>query len=159
MSRADLARTSCSAARTIELFGDGWTLMILRELFLGSRRFDDLQGQTGASPPILSQRLKRLEATGVLRREAYSDRPPRHEYRLTAMGRDLWPVVVAMKAWGDKWLDGDATAVAIEHKGCGHTIVPRMTCPDCGEPLQAHDARTRLSPEFERERTANRNRP
>ena len=163
MSRADLARTSCSAARAIELFGDGWTLMILREMFLGGRRFDDLQRQTGASPHILSQRLKRLEATGVLRREAYSDRPPRHEYRLTAMGRDLWPVVVAMKAWGDRWLDdgaaSGASAVAIEHRGCGHTVVPRMTCPDCGAPMQAHDARTLLSPEFERERAANRNRP
>ena len=152
MSRADLAKQACTMARTIELFGDEWTLMILREMFLGGRRFDDLRRQTGASPHILSQRLKRLEGVGVLRRERYSARPPRHEYRLTGKGRDLWPVIVSLKAWGDRWLEGGNTPVEISHKGCGHTVVPRMTCPDCGEPMQAHDARTRLSPDYQHER-------
>ncbi len=154
MSRADLAQNACTAARTIELFGDEWTLMILREMFLGGRRFDDLQRQTGASPHILSQRLKRLESIGVLRRETYSAHPPRHEYRLTEKGRDLWPVVVSMKLWGDKWLGHGVTPVEIIHKSCGRPVIPRMTCPDCSQPMAAHDARTRLSPEFETERSA-----
>lgn len=153
MSRADLAQSVCTVARTVELFGDEWTLMILREMFLGGRRFDDLQRQTNASPHTLSQRLKRLETVGVLRREAYSVHPPRYEYRLTEQGRDLWPVIVSMKAWGDKWLgEGAGTSVEIMHKGCGHEVVPCMTCPECGEPMTAHDALPRLSSEFETER-------
>lgn len=154
MSRSDLASQICTYARTIELLGNEWTLMVLRELFLGARRFDELQCQTGASPHTLSQRLKRLEREGVLRREAYSDHPPRYEYRLTAMGRDLWPVIIAMKSWGDTWLEDGDKPVAITHKRCGQTVVPQMTCPDCGERMHAHDAEAHLSNEFKRERRA-----
>lgn len=162
MSRTDLAADLCTLARTAELFGDAWTLTILRELFLGERRFDDLLRQTGASPHILSQRLKRLVAAGILRRETYSDHAARYDYRLTDKGRAIWPVVIAMKAWGDRWLD-DATnpagpPVAIEHKGCGRIVVPRMTCPDCGEPMTAHDARPLLSEPFGARRAAARRR-
>ncbi|MEP4377703.1 MAG: winged helix-turn-helix transcriptional regulator [Alphaproteobacteria bacterium] len=152
MSRSDLASQVCTYARTIELLGNEWTLMILRELFLGSRRFDDLRSQTGASPHTLSQRLKRLEGAGILRREAYSEHPPRYEYRLTAMGRDLWPIIIAIKQWGDKWFEGDTTHVEITHKDCGATVTPRMTCPDCGAPMHAHDSEPRLSTEYENER-------
>tara|TARA_R110002072_G_scaffold11623_2_gene52209 strand:+ start:542 stop:1033 length:492 start_codon:yes stop_codon:yes gene_type:complete len=156
MSRSDLASQVCTYARTIELLGNEWTLMILRELFLGARRFDALQCQTGASPHTLSQRLKRLEREGILRREAYSEHPPRYEYRLTAMGRDLWPVIIAMKIWGDAWLDerleAGHTPVAITHKGCGRTVVPQMTCPECGEQMHAHDAEAHISEEFKRAR-------
>lgn len=156
MSRADLAESACTVARTVAMVGDEWTFMILREMMLGARRFDDMQRQTGASPHLLSQRLKKLESTGVVRREAYSERPLRHEYRLTEMGRDLWPAVIALKQWGDRWLAGGATSVEIEHKGCGHVVQPRMTCPDCGEPMAAHDARPRITPEFAEERRAAR---
>jgi len=128
--------------------------MIVRETFLGNRRFDDLQRQTGASPHSLSQRLKRLESIGVLRRETYSEHPPRHEYRLTTMGRDLWPVIVSMKAWGDKWLGEGTPSIDIRHKACGNVILPQMTCPECHEPMEAHDAQARLSREFEHERNA-----
>jgi len=152
MSRTQLAENVCTVARAIELFGDAWTLMILREMFLGGRRFDDLQRLTGASPHTLSQRLKRLERVGVLRRETYSERPPRHEYRLTEMGRDLWPVIVSMKAWGDKWFHHEPAPVEIVHKSCGHTVMPEMVCPECHEPMQATDAAPRLSSEFEQER-------
>ena len=154
MSRADLAAKACTVARAVEIVGDEWTLMLLREMFLGGRRFDDLQRQTGASPHILSRRLKRLENSGVLRRDAYSTHPPRYEYRLTAKGRGLWPVVIALKVWGDEWLGDEPTPVEIVHKACGRTVGPHLTCPDCGKPMQAHDARTRLSPDFETERKA-----
>lgn len=158
MSRSDLADQVCTYARTIELLGNEWTLMVLREMFLGARRFDELQCQTGVSPHTLSQRLKRLERERIVRRETYSERPKRHEYRLTARGRDLWPVIMAMKGWGDRWLDGGdgAPPVSITHKGCGQTVAPQMTCPECGDVMQAHDAEPRLSPEFEEAREAAR---
>jgi DNA-binding HxlR family transcriptional regulator len=91
MSRSELAQQTCTVARTVEKFGDEWTLMILRKMFLGGRRFDDLQSQTGASPHMLSQRLKRMEAIGVIKRETYSERPPRHEYALTIKGATYGP--------------------------------------------------------------------
>lgn len=157
MSRSELAENTCTAARAAEIFGDAWMMMILREMFLGSRRFDDLQRLTGASPATLSQRLKRLESVGVLRRETYQDNPPRYEYRLTAMGRDLWPVIVSMKAWGDRWLgSGEAPPVAIIHKHCGAAVTPHMVCPACHEPMEARDSESRLSPAFEHERQAAR---
>lgn len=153
MSRSQLAENTCTAARAVELFADAWMMMILREMFLGTRRFDDLQGLTGVSPATLSQRLKKLEHIGVLCREAYQTNPTRYEYRLSAMGRDLWPVIVSMKAWGDKWLgSAEETPVAIIHKQCGAAVTPHMVCPACRAPMAAHDAEPRLSPKFEQER-------
>lgn len=155
MSRSQLAENTCTAARAVELFADAWMMMILREMFLGTRRFDDLQRLTGVSPATLSQRLKKLEHIGVLCREAYQANPTRYEYRLTAMGRDLWPVIVSMKAWGDKWLGSDGNVpVSIVHKQCGATVTPIMVCPDCHAPMEAHDAEPQLSPAFEHERKA-----
>ncbi|MEM7429988.1 MAG: helix-turn-helix domain-containing protein [Pseudomonadota bacterium] len=156
MSRADLKSKSCSIARAVAQVGDEWTIMILREMFLGSRRFDDFLRQTGMSSHLLAQRLKKLEQQGVIRREPYSTRPPRDEYRLTAMGRDLWPVVIALKQWGDRWLGEGEPAVEIVHKGCGRAVRPQLICPECQAPMAAHDAEARLSPSFEREREAAR---
>jgi len=154
MGRADLSLQSCSIARAVARVGDEWTILILREMFLGTRRFDEFLCQTGMSSHLLAGRLKKLEALGVVRREAYSEHPPRSEYRLTAMGRDFWPVIIAFKQWGDCWL-GDADApVQIVHKGCGHLTRPQMTCADCGQAMAAHDARTELTQAYERERQA-----
>lgn len=140
MSRADLTHDACTVARAAELLGDAWTLLVLRELFLGQRRFDAIQRQTGASPPLLSQRLKRLEAEGIVARRPYSVHPPRDEYRLTAKGRELWPVVVALKGWGDRWCAEDGAApppMRLRHAGCGAPTTPRMVCEACGEPMDA----------------------
>ena len=156
MARADLARQTCTIARAVSLVGDEWTFMILREMFLGGRRFDDFQRQTGASAALLSQRLKKLEAEGVIRKEAYSERPVRFEYRMTAMGRELWPAVITLKQWGDKWLGDGPAPVEIVHKACGHVTEPQMTCSVCGEPMAAHDAEPRLSEPFDTERQAMR---
>jgi len=159
MSRADLSSQTCTIGRAVALVGDEWTFMILREMFLGNRRFDNFLRQTGMSSHLLSQRLKKLEAEGVIRREAYSEHPPRHEYRLTDMGRALWPVVITMKQWGDRWLgEGDAP-IEIVHKGCGLVTQPQMTCQACGEPMTAHDAEPRLSQTFDKERHAARRQP
>ena len=156
MSRADLRLQSCSIARAVAQVGDEWTILILREMFLGTRRFDDFLRQTRMSSHLLAGRLKKLETLGVIWREAYSEHPPRSEYRLTAMGRDLWPVIIALKQWGDCWLaDGDAP-VKIVHKDCGHLTQPQMTCPDCGQVMGAGDASAELIESYERERQTSR---
>ncbi len=159
MSRADLSTQTCSIARAVAQVGDEWTIMILREMFMGTRRFDDFLRFTGMSSHLLSVRLKKLEAQGVIRREAYSERPLRHEYRLTRMGRELWPVVIALKQWGDRWLVAAEPPVEIVHKGCGHETRPQLTCSACGEAMQAHDATIRMTPSFEQERQAVRKTP
>lgn len=153
MSRADLANTTCTISRAIERVGDPWVLTILRELFMGSRRFDDLQRLTGASPHTLSQRLKQMCADGILQKRSYSSHPPRFEYVLTEKGRDLWPVIVMLKVWGDKWM-GAAGAVTLTHKGCGAEMVPQVICPECGEAVQARDVTATVGTAFRAERDA-----
>lgn len=149
MSRADLANSLCSVARAIERVGEPWTLMILREMFLGARRFDVLQRNTGASPHSLSVRLKQLCADGIVRTRLYSDHPPRREYTLTDKGQALWPVIIALKTWGDDWLcDDQAPAIQLTHKGCGAVTVPRMVCSECGMPMTAQDCVPHLGPAF-----------
>lgn len=152
MGRAALSSRSCTIARAAALVGDEWTIMILRELFLGTRRFDDFLRQTGMSSHLLSGRLKKLETAGVIRRTAYSERPPRFEYRLTEMGRTLWPVVISLKQWGDRWLGMGETPVRLVHEACGAVTRPRMTCDECGEPMDAHGSEARLSQAFSEER-------
>ncbi|HJO20101.1 MAG TPA: helix-turn-helix domain-containing protein, partial [Acidimicrobiales bacterium] len=93
----------CSIARTLEAVGDRWTLLILRDLFRGVRRFERLHGDLGIARNLLTDRLRRLEEAGVVQRVPYQERPVRHEYRLTAKGRDLSPALVALMAWGDRW--------------------------------------------------------
>ncbi len=148
MSRSNLSLQTCSIARAVSQMGDEWTFMILRELFLGTRRFDDFQRLTGMSSHLLSKRLRKLESHRVIRRNAYSDHPPRYEYRLTEKGRDLWPVIIALKQWGDKWLTEGAPPVQIRHKKCGHLTNPGMTCSECGEAMSALDASAQLSQPF-----------
>lgn len=159
MSRADLSLQRCTIARAVALIGDVWTIIILREMFLGTRRFDDFQRQTGISPHLLSQRLKKLETEAVIRREAYSKRPLRHEYRLTEMGRAVWPVIISLKQWGDDWVGDGPAPVDIQHKGCGQITRPQMTCTSCGAPMTAHDATACLSEPYNTERQAARKHP
>ena len=159
MSRTDLPSHTCTIARATAQVGNEWTLLIVREMFLGTRRFDDFLHLTGMSSHLLAQRLKKLEAEGVIRRELYSERPPRYEYRLTEKGRDLWPVIIALKQWGDGWLGTDDAPVLITHKACGKVVRPHLTCPDCGERIEAHDAEAQLSHTFELERQAARRAP
>lgn len=153
MSRSDLADTSCTTSRAVERVGETWRLMILREMFLGSRRFDDLQRNTGASPHILSQRLKQMVADGIISTHTYSQHPPRKEYRLTEKGRDLWPVIVMLRAWGNKWLDkSPERSTTLTHKGCGEVSEPYLVCSVCGEPMEAHDCSAVIGEKFEQER-------
>jgi len=153
MSRADLSEMTCSVARTVEIIGDSWTLMILRELFLGSRRFDALQKQTGGSPHLISQRLKRLVGEGILDRRAYQQRPARYEYFLTDKGLDLWPVIIALKGWGDRWTGWtDDLPVTLVHRACGHDTDPELSCSHCREPIGPRDVKARMSDAMQAER-------
>ena len=141
----DIGEQTCSIARSLAILGDRWTMLLLRNAFLGTRRFDDFQQQLGVTRHVLADRLKRLVDVGVLRKEAYQAN--RQEYRLTEMGRDLYPVVISLATWGDKWLDeGKGAPLLYRHRGCGHTMHPVLTCPDCGEPVQARDVIPEIGP-------------
>jgi DNA-binding HxlR family transcriptional regulator len=114
-------------------------MLIVRDAFLGIRRFDQFQERLGISRNILNQRLNWLVDNGVLERVQYSEHPPRYEYKLTAKGRDLWPVLTAMRQWGDKYAAPDGPPMRIVHKACGEVTEAVMTCAHCGERLSARD--------------------
>ena len=116
-------------------------MLIVRDGFLGITRFDDFQERLGISRNILNQRLGRLVEAGVLTKVAYSEHPPRYDYRLTDKGRDLWPVLTAMRQWGDRYAAPDGPPLEVTHKGCGQVTNAVMVCSECGEPLEARAVR------------------
>ena len=146
----ELGDQPCSLARALAIIGDRWTMMILRETFVGVRRFEAFQDRLGLSKALLSERLKLLTEEGVLERQAYQERPPRFEYRLTAKGLDLYPVLLAMVAWGNKYEAGDKGPPIIHHhKICGHDFKAMMACSECGETLHARAVSVRPGEGFE----------
>jgi DNA-binding HxlR family transcriptional regulator len=133
----------CSIAGALELIGDRWALLLIRDLSMGMSRYDDLRATVGIPPATLSARLKRLEETGIVERVRYQDRPPRDEYRLTPKGRDLWKVSIALREWGDRW---DASGfgkptIEIVDRETGRPLVLAMVDAETGEPV----ARDRIS--------------
>lgn len=144
MKWEDLAQEPCSVARSVAVIGDRWTLMILRDCFLGVRRFEAFQERLGISRTIIADRLKHLTQEEVLRRTPYQDHPTRHEYRLTDKGLDLHPVVMAIVHWGDRHYAGEAGPPLLHrHKACGCDFHPVQTCSECGEPVDARAVETR----------------
>ncbi|MDV9188696.1 helix-turn-helix domain-containing protein [Streptomyces sp. SR27] len=132
----------CSIADTLALVGEKYSLLVLREVSLGVRRFDRIARNTGAPRDILTARLKRLVEAGVLEKVPYSERPQRFEYRATPAGEELQPVLVTLMAWGDRHLNADHRPVVLEHR-CGEVLSPRVVCAHCGgeadtESLRAH---------------------
>ncbi len=128
----DYATQNCSIARTLEIVGERWTLLVLRECFLGTRRFDDFQKELGIARNVLQARLERLVEQGVLERRRYQERPPRYEYRLTEAGRDLLPVLIALMGWGDRHRAPGGPPILILHEGCGGSVNAALTCEQCG---------------------------
>ena len=128
----------CSVASALDVIGEKWSLLVVRELILGVHRFNEIATNTGAPRDILTARLRRLEDLGVVERQSYSERPPRYEYFLTKAGRDLRPVVMALKHWGDTHVMHEQMPPVLEHR-CGELFVPRIHCAACGEPA---DGRT-----------------
>jgi len=133
----------CSIAGALDVVGEKWSLLVVRELFLGVRRFSDIAANTGAPRDILTARLRRLEELGVITRRAYSERPPRHEYVLTDAGKDLRPVIMALKHWGDTHVTGEPLPPVLEHS-CGAAFEPRMACAACGEVISDPRTLTRI---------------
>lgn len=136
----------CSVARTLEIVGDRWTMLVLRDVFLGLRRFDDVQRDLGIARNVLSDRLGRLVEGGILERRRYQERPERFEYRLTDKGLDLWPALMALMRWGDEHAAEDGPPRLIEHRGCGGGLTDHLTCDRCGAPLSARDVTSRPGP-------------
>lgn len=143
----DLDREACSVARTLSVIGDRWTPLVLRECFLGTRRFEEFEARLGIARHVLADRLKKLTEAEVLSKSAYQERPRREEYRLTEKGRDLYPVMVTLAQWGDKYMAGDAGPPLLRvHNHCGHVTEGVLTCAECGEPLVARDVSVKLGP-------------
>lgn len=139
VERKSFADMHCSVAQCLEVVGEWWSMLIVRDAFLGVTRFDEFQQRLGISRNILNQRLSSLVEHGVLQKVRYSERPPRYEYRLTAKGRDLWPVLTAMRQWGDKYAAPDGPPLRVVHRSCGKVADAVMTCSCCGQRLLARD--------------------
>jgi DNA-binding HxlR family transcriptional regulator len=136
---ADYSRQRCAVAATLQVVGDPWTLLILRDAFLGVRRFDDWQSRLGVARNVLAARLKTLVEQGVMETRLYSEHPPRRDYGLTAKGRDLLPVILTLKAWGDRHVYG-GSPVPLEHThSCGARFTAALVCEACGKPVENRD--------------------
>jgi len=150
--------TVCPVARSVEIVGDKWTILVLRELYMGSTRFEEIQIQTGATPQMLASRLKALEADGMVERRPYNQKPMRYEYQLTEKGWAFYPVLYALRAWGEGWCKNEDEGLAMHfvHRACGHDVGLASICPHCGVPVQRRDLEATISQRFLGERTARR---
>jgi DNA-binding HxlR family transcriptional regulator len=135
MTTATTTPRVCSVARSLEIVGEKWALLAVREVLLGNRRFDEMVRQTGAPRDTLAARLRSLVQAGILERRQYSDHPARFEYFLTDAGKDLYPVVVALREWGDRHLAGADGPPATFTHSCGQPLVSKLVCASCGEPI------------------------
>jgi DNA-binding HxlR family transcriptional regulator len=141
MLKRDYPTQYCPVASTLEVIGERWTLLVIRDVFLGIRRFEDIQRDLGVARNILQVRLERLVEEGILVKRPYQERPLRSEYRLTEKGADLWPVLVAMLQWGDQHaLDGGERPMILQHRGCGGELDDRRRCLRCSADVTVTEA-------------------
>lgn len=136
----------CSVAQALEVVGEWWTLLIVRDLLLGVTRFDALQHRLGIARNVLADRLAGLVEAGVVEKARYQEHPERFEYRLTPKGRDLWTVVAALREWGDKWAAPHGVPVQVVHRRCGHVTQVVPACSACGELLERRDLQMVVGP-------------
>jgi DNA-binding HxlR family transcriptional regulator len=147
MQRTRFGDMACSIARTLDVIGEPWSPLVLRDIYVGMNRFEQIQQDLGISRKVLTERLKWLVESGVLERHAYSQRPPRHEYRLTAKGTELCDLLLVMVRWGDRWLAGEAgPPVLYRHRACGKISHVELHCSECGEPMRATDVDVEAGP-------------
>jgi DNA-binding HxlR family transcriptional regulator len=138
----DYPALDCSVAKALEVIGERWSLLIVRSAMHGNRRFGEMQESLGIARNVLSARLQRLVDEDILERRAYQESPPRYEYFLTEKGLDLWPALIALLNWGDRYSPSpDGPRRLIVHKECGGTVSERGICESCGELLHARDAK------------------
>jgi DNA-binding HxlR family transcriptional regulator len=140
MLKRDYPTQYCSVASTLEIIGERWTILILRDVFMGIRRFEELQRHLGVARNILQTRLERLVEAGIVRKRPYQERPLRHEYRLTEKGADLWPVLVSLLKWGDKYAIEGERPMILQHRDCGGELDDRRRCVVCGVDVEVSDA-------------------
>jgi DNA-binding HxlR family transcriptional regulator len=146
VERKSFVGMNCSVAQCLEVVGEWWSMLIIRDAFLGVTRFDEFQERLGISRNILNQRLNHLVEAGVLAKVLYSEHPPRYDYRLTDKGRDLWPVLTTMRQWGDKYAAPSGPPLQLTHKRCGHVTEAVLTCSECGARLGPRDVRAETGP-------------
>lgn len=136
----------CSIQATLDLVGDRWTLLILRDIFRGVHRFSQIAEDLGIAKNLLADRLTRLVDHGILHKVPYQERPLRHEYRLTPKGMDLSPALVALMGWGDRWASGGEPPTVLIHDSCGTALEQVLLCPECDETVQPSHIRSRPGP-------------
>lgn len=143
---SDGVTDGCSIAATLAVIGDRWTVLILRDVFRGVRRFSQLQGDLGIARNLLADRLAKLVDHGVLEKVPYQTRPLRHEYRLTAKGADLSTSLIALMGWGDRWYATDGAPTILVHEECGTPLAQTVRCPSCGEDVKPGGIASRPGP-------------
>lgn len=155
---AEAPDTVCPVARSLDIVGDRWTVLVVRELSMGATRFEEIQIQTKATPQMLAARLKSLEASGMIERHPYSEKPLRHEYRLTDKGWAFYPVIYALRKWGEIWSKDESEEVAVRfvHRECGHDVGLGTVCPGCGVQVERKDLEASMSDQFAAERAERR---
>ena len=147
MKKVSFAGMQCSVAQSLEVIGEWWTLLILRDAFLGVTRFDDFAARLGIARNVLTARLDTLVEHGVLDRVPYDEARGRYDYRLTDKGRALLPVLTAIRQWGDEWILGEEHApVVVQHTTCGEISKGILKCGHCGEELTPTTLRARSGP-------------
>jgi DNA-binding HxlR family transcriptional regulator len=144
MAIAGYTEKNCSIAKPLAFLGERWTILILRDLFLGRRRFDEFQASLGVATNVLSSRLATLTEEGIVERRRYSEHPERFEYVLTEKGRDLQPILLALLAWGDQYTAENGAPLEVVHEDHAFHMVP--TCSVCGEPVDTHNVHSRPGP-------------
>ncbi|MCH7789139.1 MAG: helix-turn-helix transcriptional regulator [Acidobacteria bacterium] len=133
----------CSISQTLDIVGDRWTLLILRDIFRGSHRFSEIQSGLGVARNLLTERLGRLVDADVLVKVSYQDRPPRYEYRLTEKGASLSPALIALMHWGDRWFNSENPPTTLVHDACGTPLEQHLLCPCCDVDVLPSSIRSR----------------
>ncbi|HEY3872660.1 MAG TPA: helix-turn-helix domain-containing protein [Actinocrinis sp.] len=140
MQRTRFGDMACSIARTLDVIGEPWSPLILRNVFVGINRFDQIQQSLGISRKVLAERLKWLAESGIVEQRRYSDHPPRFEYALTGRGLELCDLLLVMVRWGDRWLAGEpGPPVLYRHRACGQISHVELHCSVCDQPMHAGD--------------------
>ncbi|MCF6288217.1 MAG: helix-turn-helix transcriptional regulator [Proteobacteria bacterium] len=151
MRWSEIQDIPCSIAKSLAVIGDRWTLLIIRDCFLGTKRFDDFQKQIGVTRHVLSDRLNKLVEAQVLQKFEYQNKPTRYEYCLTQMGKDIFPIIISLAQWSNKWiLAEDEVAIVYKHLQCDTITHAVMGCSNCGEEINPRDILPVFGPGFEK---------
>lgn len=152
VKRVDTSDWPCTIARSAAVLGDHWNLLLVRQACLGTRRFDDFQRELGIGRNILTRRLNQLVDEDIMHRVEYQDNPRRFEYRLTQRGREVYPVLAAMAAWGERWLVGpEGSPLVLHHTTCDRDMQAVVVCSECDLPLDVREVTAHEGPGYRAE--------